>query len=1244
KVKQFEAEYGEDWEDTAIEYGDDCVSLPFYVVEPAAKGGNFRTATLQWLGKGNIKDRVNAKCENAGNIGLLFLAADAKEHDLMIFLLLNGADVNIMTSDGFSALATFCNDSSDILTAVKILLSWGAEIFAEGRLASSQDMKQLCFKTIMKGNAAVANLLSSELGGRRCKIVIPPDTRDDLVGKTCVVGRHIEKSSNYEVAVEFTNESLMLGADKLERYDRTPQDPGYFVECKNNRLIRRDFESNEECRAFIASLGKDEGLLEVDPDAEAKAEQAAADLLAELGLDDLEDVNSNAPKKVARSAPPAGKKKKRGGKKKGRNNITQRHMSLPPRPVPAPHDVRAEARARHAVPHRDVRERFGPDAAVHAPQGEADAVPRDERVDVREQTGSHGREDVEDTPSEVGGPDDAESDALQDGRAGAGRNTAGKAGGAFATASARRAEPDDRAGERLDDVLGNKVAPRPPQSHAVPGGRPVEEAGGGIKVHAPERDGVRPLPGDGVPDRAVFASVRRGCPGGRAVGRAPRPRLVVGGRAAGGAAARLPRFLAVVGREHAHRNPGRPDSRRQLERLGPRPAVDLQDAAGTARRDRRREDLAAEALDPAVRVDHQGEGPGAATFEAERLVPAGEARDHGHVRVRVGPGRDVAEVVRRCVLYRRLLVSFRSAASVSSGHVDRRLGEEGTVQDRQREHAGGTQLGLPAVEVEDRHPPFIVAPRLAESPWPEERSRLATPRARRGRVHRLGPAPKHGRRAAAPPRAEVARDGLPGGEEAEAVRLLRPGAVVAADRARIAVLSGRRFRGSGAVPHGPYPDPQHGQGVRPPLSEKKGGNPASPPELMRVVGLATFPVAPNLNATAATRQFFGKRNGHQWISLRGDPKPRRERYQRCLEEAYRTCSPAAAAALEENQYAGNYRKEKRGRRCPLCRGTIPPSRDQISSIKMTRLMMKRVDKSNPMYEEYAREVKEFEAEYGEDWEDTAIEYGNDCVSLPLYVAAATAKGGNFRTTALQWLGKGNIKDRVNAKCESFGNVGLLYLAAVDKEYDLMTFLLLNGADVNVMHSEGLSGRRVSSQELKLLVDKIIMEGNAAVANLISSELGGRRCKIVIPPDTRDDLVGKTCVVGRHIEKSSNYEVAVEFTNESLMLGADKLERYDRTPHDPGYFVECKNNRLIRRDFESNEECRAFIASLGTDEGLPEVDPEAEAKAEQAAADLLAELGLDDLEGSSSNAQKKGARSAPPAGKKKKRGGKKKGRK
>ena len=128
-----------------------------------------------------------------------------------------------------------------------------------------------------------------------------------------MVEEYITKSDQFKVKMEFTNEVLLLGVDNLKRRDRTPLDPGYYVESKNNRLVRRDFKSNEECQAFIASLSADEDAVEeVDPEAEANAEQAAADLLAELGLEDL-DSSSNVSKPV-----PAGKKKKCGGKKKRR--------------------------------------------------------------------------------------------------------------------------------------------------------------------------------------------------------------------------------------------------------------------------------------------------------------------------------------------------------------------------------------------------------------------------------------------------------------------------------------------------------------------------------------------------------------------------------------------------------------------------------------------------------------------------------------------------------------------------------------------------------------------------------------------------------------------------------------------------------------------------------------------------------------------------------------------------------------
>ncbi|EJK54590.1 hypothetical protein THAOC_25767 [Thalassiosira oceanica] len=314
-------------------------------------------------------------------------------------------------------------------------------------------------------------------------------------------------------------------------------------------------------------------------------------------------------------------------------------------------------------------------------------------------------------------------------------------------------------------------------------------------------------------------------------------------------------------------------------------------------------------------------------------------------------------------------------------------------------------------------------------------------------------------------------------------------------------------------------------------------------------------------------------------------------------------------------------KERRRKRCPLCRGIIPPSQEQISEMKYCRalLEMHASDPSNSTYEDSLRKVKQFEAEYGEDWEGTMIEYDNAFVSLPEYVGRAVLE--NLRTV-LQWLSKGNMKERINARNNS-------------KE---IRMLLTWGAELF------LDGKHITSQKLKLgLCDRLSKYGYAAIGQLVLAELGGRRCEVVSAPNTRDDLVGKTCVAEEYIQKSGQYKVTMEFTNESLVLGAGDLKRRDRTPRDPGYYVECKSNRLIRRDFKSNEECRAFIACLDAGEEEPaDADPGAEARAEQAAADLLAELGLGDLEEhSSSNASKK---EKPTKMKKKKRGGKKKGRK
>ncbi|EJK64727.1 hypothetical protein THAOC_14510, partial [Thalassiosira oceanica] len=312
EVKRFEAEYGEDWDGTMIEYDSDFVDLPTHVIKALGKG-NFR-AVLIWLSEGT---RVNAKSKECGNAGLLYFAAICEQHDLMIYLLLKGADVNILNFGGSTVLTCVFIDEDNPLESFRLLLSWGAELFHCGKRVTKELKLSLCQDMAAKGHVETANLMSSELGGRRCEIVCAPNARDDLVGKTCVAEEYVEISDHYKVRMEFTDEELFLGTDNLKRRDRTPQDPGYYVEFQNNRLIRRDFKSNEECQAFIASLGSDEEeSSEVDPDAEAKAEQAAAELLAELGLDDLENPNSCAPKKNNQST--SGKKKKRGGKKKGR--------------------------------------------------------------------------------------------------------------------------------------------------------------------------------------------------------------------------------------------------------------------------------------------------------------------------------------------------------------------------------------------------------------------------------------------------------------------------------------------------------------------------------------------------------------------------------------------------------------------------------------------------------------------------------------------------------------------------------------------------------------------------------------------------------------------------------------------------------------------------------------------------------------------------------------------------------------
>ena len=309
-LKEAEENIGADWDGvTVLQDNNDelAVVIPDYI-EKAIVEGNIKTV-LRWIDADRTEDRVNASAIILG-VPALALASMRSHLTLMALLLQLGANVDARDSSGAAAIGHIFNNvtlaSGDPITMTRLLLSWGATFFP-GRECS----REFCvFRATDYGKLKLANLIESELGGRRCEI-INLTSRPELNGKTCVADEYLPDSEQYKVALETkSKEVLVLGPDNLKRRDRTPQDCGYYIEFKNGRTIRHDFDSNEDCQAFVAALNKGESQPVVTEEAEARAEQAAAELLAELGLDDSPNIIPTREGQVKKS------KKKKGGKKK----------------------------------------------------------------------------------------------------------------------------------------------------------------------------------------------------------------------------------------------------------------------------------------------------------------------------------------------------------------------------------------------------------------------------------------------------------------------------------------------------------------------------------------------------------------------------------------------------------------------------------------------------------------------------------------------------------------------------------------------------------------------------------------------------------------------------------------------------------------------------------------------------------------------------------------------------------------
>ena len=366
-------------------------------------------------------------------------------------------------------------------------------------------------------------------------------------------------------------------------------------------------------------------------------------------------------------------------------------------------------------------------------------------------------------------------------------------------------------------------------------------------------------------------------------------------------------------------------------------------------------------------------------------------------------------------------------------------------------------------------------------------------------------------------------------------------------------------------------------------------------------------------------------------------------------------------------------KEEMRTKCPTCRARIPPSKEMVASLLTFRAEKQRLednnDTSSEFYRRACRTVKSAEEIVGADWDGVTVLQDNNekqAVAMPDYITKALVKGDI--KSVLKWINANRSEDRVNAEtsAEMVLRVPILMLASMNAQLALISLLLQLGADVDYrVNQEGLTVLRVIFSDSSFAkggvnkVARLILSWGASffpeygfsreyctsharkcgqheLASLIESELGGRRCEIV-SLTSRPELNSKTCVVDEYLPASNQYKVTLETkSKEVLVICPDNLKRRDRTPQDCGYYIEFKDGRTIRHDFDSSEDCQAFVAAMNKGETRPVVvTEEAEARAEQAAAELLAELGLDDSPNESSGGEK------AKKSKKKKKGGKKK---
>ena len=236
---------------------DGYMELPKYIYD-AVKTNSIKRI-MKWLGSPVNKKKLSARYPGHLNYTLVHMAVYAKNSDLLSILLQHGADINALDANEYSPLIIATDE--DGFEQAKILLEWGAEIslprddlqYARDRGLSVRDA---FIQQTLDESGKIANLISSEFGGRRCEVINLPN-HPQLNGKACVVEKYIAKKERYKIIFEGSGNAALVGPNNLKRRDRIPLDCGYYITFKNGRMSRREFATKEECQAYVASLGGD---------------------------------------------------------------------------------------------------------------------------------------------------------------------------------------------------------------------------------------------------------------------------------------------------------------------------------------------------------------------------------------------------------------------------------------------------------------------------------------------------------------------------------------------------------------------------------------------------------------------------------------------------------------------------------------------------------------------------------------------------------------------------------------------------------------------------------------------------------------------------------------------------------------------------------------------------------------------------------------------------------------------------